>query len=111
MPNQQQQLVTLLLLAGVAGFLLFITVQQPQPPPPPPPGEPPLEGPPEPPPVTEFPPLTPEEIAAHRGNGARTSMRAVPFYTNTERWELKRDKAGRLAEIVVHRDARVAQAG
>lgn len=98
-PNQQQQILALLLLASVAGLLLFVGAQQP------PPGEPPLEGPPPP------PPWTPEQVAAHRGNGARASVRAVPFYTNEERWELKRDDAGRLAEIVVHRDARVGHGG
>ncbi len=41
-------------------------------------------------------------------NGARP-LPTVPYYQNDERWELRRDADGRLSEIVIHRDARVAR--
>jgi len=95
MPTQQQQFLAILLLAGVAGAVLFMSMRGPWPP----------EGEPGPPGI---PPLTPEQIAAMRNGGQR--VRAVPFYQNEERWELKRDARGHLKEIVVHRDARVGAA-
>lgn len=93
MPERQQQLLAILLLAGLAGAVLFMSMRQPLPPPPGGDG------------TGTGPPLTPEQIAAMRNGGARA--RAVPFYQNEERWEMRRDTAGHLKEIVVHRDARV----
>lgn len=97
MPERQQQFLAILLLAGLAGAVLFMSARQP--PPPPPSGDGNGTGPSG---------LTPEQIAAMRT--VATPARAVPFYQNEERWELKRDARGHLKEIVVHRDARVGAA-
>jgi len=101
MPDQQQQVMAVLILAGLAGALLFVSMQKGRAPG----GEPgPPPGPEAPPPI----PLTPEQIAAYRGNGGRPAARAVPYYVNEETWELNRDAKGRLASITVHRQARVS---
>jgi len=42
-----------------------------------------------------------------RQNQATAALRLVPMqYQNEERWELKRDSSGHIAEIIVHRDAK-----
>ena len=95
MPDEQQRLA-LLVLAGLAGVILLMSLRGQ----PPPPGAPP-------PTPGAIPPLTPEQIAAYKGDGARPAARAVPFYENEETWDLNRDAKGRLKSITVHRQASV----
>lgn len=113
MPDQRQQLGAVVVLAGIAGLLLLLSMRSTTRPPGGGPGPPPTPpdddvgvGPPpggEPVPTT----LTPEQIAAYSGNGARVA-RAVPFYENEETWDLNRDEKGRLKSITVHRQAKVS---
>lgn len=51
-------------------------------------------------------------FAMQRSGASAMTPRLVPLqYSNLERWEIIRDPKGHISQIVVHRDARVNNAG